>query len=269
MRNDPRPEAEYGHDVARRKPRVFGTALSFVVAYVDIRAAVAVAALTYASAGRGGVLSLIAWSLLYFGLRESIAKWARAREGATAAWLYLIDGAPDFLALGVLALVISVFLGHSAIESRAYPLRILLIVSTLYCLLSLSMDLRRLFEARRESGSGDRQEKSEIGYGVIGTDRGGADGWKIMGLRARLLLVASHFLNSILWTWLIIYYRYFRVSFLGESSWVMAALWIFLASCWVGCVAVPFSAYQSIKDSRVPHVPLLGHGRPRTPPSLS
>jgi hypothetical protein len=241
--------AEHGSDAARRKPRILKVAMALGIAFVNVRSAVLVIALTYASTGRGGVLYLLSWSLAYFGIREAIAQWGRTGKGTTPGWLYLIDGAPDFLLLGIMALIVHVSFEHSDAEGSAYLLRILLIVATLFSLRSLSEDLSRLIRARRGTRVDGRRLDGEIGLDAIGVNQASVDGWVTMSPFERLLLVVSHALNSALWTWLVIYYRYFRDSFLRQSSWVMVALWIFVASCWLGFVAVFFGAYQSSKES--------------------
>jgi len=241
--------AESGSGAAHRKPRILMVTMALGMTFVNVRSAVSVIALTYESTRRSGVLWLLACSLAYFGIRESIARWGRAQRDTTPGWLCLLDGVPDFFALGMIAVVVKEFYGHSKVELMAYPLRILLLVVTLFSLWSLSKDLSRLIGARRETGTGGRQPDAEIGLDTIGVSQGSVDGWTIMGPFERLLLVVSHILNSAIWTWLVIYYRYFRDSFLSQSSWVMIALWLFVAACWLGFVAVLFGAYQSTKGS--------------------
>jgi hypothetical protein len=60
-----------------------------------------------------------------------IAKWDPAEGGAPARYLYWIMEAPSYLALGIVAIVIEVFFRYTEIETRAYPLRIIIIVSAL------------------------------------------------------------------------------------------------------------------------------------------
>ncbi len=232
------PEAEGDCNLGRRKPLILTIAMTLGmagIAYINVRAAATVIALTYTSTGKGGLLFLFSWSLVYFSIMESIAKWARTQKGVTAPWLYMIGGVHDFLALGIIALIVHVFYEHSEIEPRAYPLRILLVVVALFSLLALSRNLSKLFRSTRECVIGDRQPNSTV------------DGWTIMSPALRLLLVVSHIINSTLWTWIVIYYRYFTHSFLEHSSWVMASLWIVVVSCWSCCVAVFFGAYRSVK----------------------
>jgi hypothetical protein len=227
---------------------ILALAIVFGMIYFYVRVAASVIALTYASTGRGGLLSLLSWSLVYFGIFESIAIWIWLHKDATARWLYLIMATPDFLALGAAALILKLFFEHSEMESRAYPLRILLIVISLFAVPSLSWVFFKLLRDRRESGGGDRQLHSEAGIDAIGSSLRNADGWSKFNRSERSLLAASYICNSTLWTWLVIYYRYYAHSFLGQSSWVMASLWIFVAYCWGRCTGFVFGALQSAKD---------------------
>ncbi len=237
--------------VERPESRILAMALALGWTYVCVRAAVSVIALTYASTDREGLLFLLSGSLVYFGIYESIAIWVRLKRNAPARWLRLIEGAPDSLVLGAIALTVRLFFKHSDMESRAYPLRILLVVVALSAVLSLSRGFPKLLRATRGSGAGGRQLHSEAENDAIGIKHGSADWWSSISAFQRSLLVVSYIFNSTLWTWLVIYYRYYARSFLGQSSWVMAFLWIFVAFCWANCAGFVFGALQSAKDGSI------------------
>lgn len=229
--------------------QIFVIALLLGLTYVEVRAAVSVTALTYASTGRSGLRFLLSWSLVYFGICELIALWVRLRGSATVRRLYGIGVASPFLALAVIALIVKLSFNHSEMGSRAYSLRILIVASALFTLLSFSMSVSRLIRARPESGVRDRQPRDEAVDYAIGGSYGNVDQWSTMNAFERSLLVVSCVFNATVWTWLVIYYRYYVPSFLEQSSlWVMATLWIFIASWWLGCANIVIAAFLTAKE---------------------
>lgn len=227
--------------------RIFAIALLLGLTYVEVRAAVSVTALTYASTGRSGLQFLLSWSLVYFGICELIALWVRLRGSATVRRLYGIGVASPFLALAVIALIVKLSFNHSEMGSRAYSLRILIVVSALFTLLSFSMSLFKLIRARPESEVRDRQPRDEVVDCAIGGNHGNANQWSTMNAFERSLLVVTCVFNTTVWTWLVIYYRYYVPSFLEQSSWVMAVIWVFIASWWLCCASVVLAAFQAAK----------------------
>jgi hypothetical protein len=168
-----------------------------------------------------------------------IAKWDPAEGGAPARYLYWIMEAPSYLALGIVAIVIEVFFRYTEIETRAYPLRIIIIVSAL----SIPLKYRRfllpgLTRLRKEGKVGEEKWIGEATFKATGAGVRSVSDLLSMNAQARSLLVASYILESAIWTWLVIHYRYYSQSFLGQSSWVMFSLWLHLASGWAFCVGL-------------------------------
>jgi len=231
-----------------RQSRIFAIVLLLGLTYVEVRAAVSVTALTYASTGRSGLQFLLSWSLVYFGIYESFGLWVRLRGNAKVRRLYRIGVASPFLALAVIALIVQLFFNYSEMGLRAYSLRILIVVFALFALLSFSMSLPRLIRARPESEVRDRHPRDEVVDCAIGGNHGNANQWSTMNAFERSLLVVTCVFNTTVWTWLVIYYRYYVPSFLEQSSWVMAVLWVFIASWWLGCASIVLAAFQAAKE---------------------
>jgi hypothetical protein len=209
-------------------------ALSLVVTFVCIRSAVSVVTLTYASIGRTGLILVVSCSLIYFVIVTVIAKWDRIAGNVPACYLYCIKEIPSFLALGIIAVVIEVFFGYNEIEPRAYPLRMLIIVFALFNPFSYGRFLPQSSRLRKIGKVAENKRSGESSSEVIGARS--MSEWLSTNALARSILVASYVLDSSIWTWLVIYYRYYSHSFLDQSVWVMSSLWIFLASSWVHCI---------------------------------
>ena len=235
MNKSPEPESSYHRDKGRRKPRYFEISLSFGLTYVFVRSAVSVLALTYTSIGKIGVLFLLLCSLLYFGFVSVLAKWELVQKNAAASWLYWIKGIPGSLALGIVAMIMMVFSRHSWIVQNAYALQVLLVV----CALSSSISfLMKVFHIK---------SCPKMGLNTPGAAHGDMDGWISMNPWARVPFVASYGFDAVVWTWLVIHYRYYSHSFLLESSWIMTSLWILLASFWMHCAGVFLVACRWIR----------------------
>lgn len=220
-------------------------AMSLGMACMFVRSAISVMALTYASNGKVGVLLLLWCSLLYFGFVTVLEKWELIQKNASVVWLYWIKVVPASLSLGVIAIIIMVLLGNSRIAHRAYALQMLIVVCALSSVTSFSIKVFQLFRAAFGGGAIERQQLLQMGSNRAGIALGSMDGWKSMKPGAQLLFVASYILDSVLWTWLVIHYRYYSHSLLVESPWIMASLWIFLSSCWLHSVGAFLVAYRA------------------------
>jgi hypothetical protein len=215
-----------------------GMAILLVVTYIIVRGAVSVMERTHASTGDYGLFVLISGSLIYFGIVALVRKWGSIKKDTSPRKLLWVKGAPGFLALGVIALISKVFLERSETEIRAYALRVLIVVCALHTLVHLISFVRKSSMALRERGIVDKQRISELWSYAVGAYQPSTIGWKDMSVWARFFFVSTHYFDAALWTWLVIYYRYSCHSFLGQSSWAMASLWLFVASRWFCCVGL-------------------------------
>ena len=221
---------------------VLRVAMSTCVIYVSARAAVSVLVLTYASVGKNGLLLLGSYSLIYLLLSIGVSKQDLTFGRQSAQWLGWTRGMPSFLVLGIIAATIRIFLGHSAVDVAAYPLRVLIVVEVPLGLLKLSNSLFGSSTARHKDAAIEEGKSHKVVVDAVGVAPRGTDSWAGMNGRARGLLVGSYSLNALLWTWMVIHYRYTGPPFLVQSFWVMLSIWIFLASSWLHCILAILSA---------------------------
>lgn len=222
----------------QHKPWIVGMAMQLGLTYVNVRSAIFVMALTYASAGKDGLIFVLFCSVVYSGTILAVRRWGRISADTASFWLLCINGIPGFLVLGIIALIVKVFYEQSEIEPKAYPLRVLITICALLQLFHFTEFISKSFLAWRKRGIVESQRDGEIWSDATYAHPRCTNVWKDLNELARFWLITSYVLNSVLWTWLVIYYRHYCYSFLGHSLWVMVSLWIFLASCWFGCVAL-------------------------------
>lgn len=248
----------------RRTQDIVKLLLFFGIAYVFLRSAASVIALTYAAAGKAGLLFLLSFSILYSVVIVVIETWGI--EPAEQRWAKA--ALPRYLPLGILAALVEVLFKHAAIETRTYPLRMLIIVFTLFIPFSYK---RLLSESYFRGTSGESVEAPWWGeplYNCKRIEKTCRNELANTAGRSWSLLLASQVSECMIWTCFIIEYRYYRESFLGHSAWIMASLWIFLASCGVRCMALLAGARASMQstDSCVSHSPQKLRFRARTSP---
>lgn len=209
-------------------------ALSLVATFVFTRSAVSVLVLTLRSIGEQGLLVVASCSLIYFGVVITVARLSsNESDGAIAYWGRVLPS----LSLGLSALVARLFFEQAMMEPKAYPLRIVLVATAILSFYSL---LGFLFKPPRLKNEDEpfHRKAGEIEYDPQGSGPSVTGACKSGHVRGRFPLIASYFLNSTIWTALAVRCQYFSHSFLEHSPWVMAALWLFVASCWANCVAV-------------------------------
>lgn len=247
-------EQEIGpeHDKARQKTWIPEVLLSLGLAYVFIRSAASVLAFTYASVGKPGVLFLLLCSLLYFGFVSALARWESIQKYASVCWLHWINGMPGSLILGIIAMLAFAFLHDSQIVQGAYAIRVLLIVCAMSNFSSLLRKVFRQIAAKTGRSTIDGRRSVEIGSKTTDAVLVTMDGWKSMTSAARFLLASSYVFDSVLWTWLVIHYRYYDHSFFSESSWIIASLCAFLLSCWLHSAGAFIMSFRRV--AQVPKV---------------
>jgi hypothetical protein len=238
-------ESKRDCNVGQQKPWI-RVIVSLGMSYIFVRSAESVVFLTYATMGKIGALFVLFCSVVYFGI-ITIMKLGKKQGDAKARTLYWLKEAPNTLALGIIASIVMVCFEHSEVEPIAYSLRVLVIVCAFFSLYSFSGELYKLFRGRSAGQIVDRKMSGEMESNVMGTTDGTVEWWSSMNSRTRVLLVVCYLMDSVLWSWLVIYYRYLSHSFLGQSTWIMASLLIFLSSCWLHCAGVLFIAYRWVK----------------------
>lgn len=211
----------------------FGMAMLLGWTYVVVRAMTSAIELTYASALDYRLLIVLTSSLIYFGIVVAARKLVTMMKYSNALIVLWITGVPSFLALGIIAMIWSVYFEQSEINIRAYALQILIVVCVLHALVHLCHFVCKSFMALRTPGIVDKERMNDLWSSTITTSQPNTLKWRNMSGRARSFFVATHFCNAALWTWLIIYYRFICHSFLVQSSWTMAFLWLFVASEWL------------------------------------
>lgn len=200
--------------------------------YVVARAITSAIKFTYAPALNCRLLTVFASSLIYFGIVVASRKWGRIMKHSNTLTILWATGVPSFLVLGIITMIWSVSFEQSEMNIGAYALQVLIIVCALRTLILLCRYVYRSFKALRAPGFVDKERMNDLWSGAIRISPPNTLNWRNMSAKARFIFVATHFCNSALWTWLVIYYRYFCHSFIGQSSWTMAFLWLFLASEW-------------------------------------
>lgn len=218
--------------------------MSLGMSYVFVRSAESVVVVTYATMGMSSVLLVLSSSLVYLGMVVAIAKLGQKHKNANVGTLSWLKEVPYSLALGIIALIVNVWLEHSDVEPKAYSLRVLVIVGTSLCLFNYLRDMSKLFRYRRGREIIDMPSRGEVESNMMYDTAGSVGWWSSLNARVRVLLVATYVLDSVIWTWLVINYRYYSHSFLGQSLWIMASLWIFLSSCWLHCANIILVAYR-------------------------
>jgi hypothetical protein len=236
-----------GGSDTHRSRLVLRSGLSICLIYVSARAALSVLAITYASLGKNGLLLLGSYSLIYFSLSIGVAKLDLTFGRQSSQRLGWTRGMPSFLVLGIVAAIIRIFLGRSAVDIAAYPLQVLIVVEVPLGLLKLSNSLFGSSTARHKDAVIEEGKSHKVVVDAVGVAPRGTDSWAGMNGRARGLLVGSYSLNALLWTWMVIHYRYAGSPFLVQSFWVMLSIWIFLASSWLHCILAILSAGRWIK----------------------
>ena len=231
-------DTNYEHSVklsfkAELQIRVFfGMVLLLGWTNVIVRAMTSAIELTFASALDCRLLAVLTCSLIYFGVVVATRKWGLIMKHSNASTILWIKGVPLFLVLGVITIIWSVSSEQSEINIGAYALQVLIFVSILHNLVYLFNFIFKSLIALRASGIVDKERMKDLWSDAINMSEPTSLKWSDMSARARFVFVATHFCNAALWTWLVIYYRYFCQSFVGHSSWIMAFLWLFLTFEW-------------------------------------
>lgn len=189
--------------------------------------------LTYASALDWRLLTVLTSSLIYFGIVVTTRRWGLIMKHSNASTVLWTTGVPSFLLLGIIAMIWSVSLEQSEINMEAYALQVLMAVCALQTPVYLCRYVCKSFMALRAPGFVDKERRNDLWASTMRSSQPTTMEWRNMSPRARFTFVAIHFCSAALWTWLVIYYRYICHSFLGQSSWAMAFLWLFLATEWL------------------------------------
>lgn len=231
---------EFRGPARARRPRAalfLKIGLSLLLTYVCFRSAFSVAKLTYISMGESALILVLSGSLAYFGVLLAVGKWVSRAITVTSRTAYW-NGGLTYLPLAISAMFIKIFMGHTGIESSVYPIRILLIVLLLSDLFRYKELLSDLFL---------ELWNRDVSSAPVNSTHVNLNPASAMNVRQIAFLAASYVLSGVLWTWLVIQYRYFSLSFISQSSWIMANLWIFVAFGWAGCIAIFFFIRQQIK----------------------
>lgn len=228
----------------RRAQHLVRLLLFFGITYVLLRSVASVIALTYAVAGEAGLLFVLSSSLIYSAVIVVVEKWIAGVE--PIKHLSWIKALPRYLPLGILAVFVEVLFKHTEIETRTYPLRMLIIVFALLIPFSYK---RLLSESSFPGTSGELVEAwwGEPLFNCKSVDKRCMNELADIDGRSWSLLLASQVSECVIWCYVIIEYRFYRESFLGQSVWIMASLWIFLASCGVRCLALLAGARASMR----------------------
>ncbi len=220
-----------------------GMVILLTVAYIFVHGAVSVMERTRDSIGYYGILILISSSLIYLAMVALVRRLGQSKKDITPCAVLWVMGAPKFLLLGIIALISKVSLERLQVERKAYALQVLIVVCALYILVYLFRFAYKSFIAWRESEIVDNQRYSELWSDVITAHQPSTIFWRDMSAWARFSFVATCLFEAALWTCLTIYYRYYCYSFLGQLSWAMVSLWLFVIFQWFGCVAVFLSIW--------------------------
>src|SRR5664280_2171400 len=104
----------------------FRLVMSLGVTYINVRSAILVLLITFASVGKGGFLIVLFCTLILSGIIVTLENWNRTENDPTDLLTNGNKTIFTFLALGITALFVKVLFEQTEIEPKAYVVRVLL-----------------------------------------------------------------------------------------------------------------------------------------------